>query len=811
MCFVRPILIVLALAVAISVQPRAAVAADKGTLHVYPAEVNLTSAVDRQRVLAVFERDDGVTRDLTLQARLSLADPSRARLADQTVYPKADGKTMLTVEAGGQQVQIPVMVVGTAQLPPVSFKLDVMPIFMRAGCNSGACHGSARGQDGFRLSLFGFDPDGDHFRLTQEIAGRRVNLALPAESLVLEKALGTVPHTGGKRFAADSEYAATLLKWLEAGAPVDPAEPPKVESVELYPPQMVLEGSGASQQLIVRAKYSDGSDRDVTHLALYLTNNDNSAPVTPDGMVAAVNPGEAFVMARFNTFTVGSQVIVLPAGVKYVPPSEISVNYIDELVGAKLRKLRILPAPLCSDAVFLRRISLDITGCLPTADEYRQFLADGDPAKRAKLIDRLLERKEFAEIWAMNWAELLMIRTDINFSYKSMFLYWDWLSRQIADNVPIDQMVRELLSATGGTFSHPATNFYELEKDTLKTAENVAQVFLGIRIQCAQCHNHPFDRWTLDDYYSFASFFSQVGRKQAEDYRETIVFNRANGEVKHPVAGRTMKPKFLGGPVPEIGNRDRREVVAQWITAPENPYFATSLANRVWAYFFGQGIVEPVDDFRVSNPPCNPELLAALGQHLREYHYDFKHLVRDICNSHAYQRATGQAGSNPAAQRNFAQAKIRRLRAEILLDCISQVTETKDKFRGLPQGARAVEIADGSTTNYFLTTFGRAPRQTVCACGVRTDPTLSQALHLLNGETIQQKINNGGLIRRAIEAKQPPEEVIRDLHIRCFTREPTPAEVQTLVAMVQQSPSRPEGLKDVFWALLNAKEFVFNH
>jgi hypothetical protein len=779
-------------------------------LDVYPPEIHLQGAAAEQRFVVVATRGDGVTEDVTTRAQAALADEKLAALNGNLLRPAANGQTTLTVRYAGLSATLPITVTGAAATHGVSFKLDVMPVFMRAGCNTGSCHGSARGKDGFRLSLFGFDPDGDYFRLTREISGRRINLALPAESLLLEKATGAVPHTGGKRFAADSPYYQTLLHWLASGAAADAGEVPKVERVELYPPQMVLEGRGASQPVVVRATYADGRQRDVTPLAVFLSNNDNSAAINADGLVTSANPGEAFVMARFSTHTVGSQVIVLPAGSSYTPPDEKPVNYIDELVGAKLRKLRIRPAGICNDEVFLRRVSLDISGRIPSDDEYRGFRDDRAPDKRARLVDRLLERKEFAEIWAMNWAELLMVHTTLDMSHKSVFLYSNWLTEQIAKNVPIDRMARELLTASGGTFSNPPTNFYQVEKDTLKTAENVAQVFLGIRVQCAQCHNHPFDRWTLDDYYSFAAFFAQIGRKPAEDYRETIVFDRRGGEVRHPVRGQVMAPKLLGGPVPDVQGKDRRAVLAAWLTSPDNPFFARSIANRIWAYFFGQGIVEPVDDFRVSNPPINPELLAELATRFVAYHYDFRRLVRDICNSHAYQRAT-RADGDLAAQRNFAEARIRRLRAEILLDCVSQVTETKDKFAGLPRGAHAVEIADGTTTNYFLTTFGRSPRETVCACEVRTEPTLSQALHLLNGETVERKITAGGVVARMLAEKKKPGEILRALYVRCYVREPSADESQRLLALVARGPSRRQALDDAFWAILNSREFVFNH
>ena len=787
--------------------------ASTARLDLYPPDIQLRSSFARQQIVVMATRPDGVTEDVTAKAKITVADGRIAGRENGTIYPVANGQTTLQVQYDGQSATTPLTVQDVTVVRPVSFRRDVMPVFMRAGCNVGGCHGSARGKDGFRLSLFGFDPEGDYFRLTREVGYRRVNLALPEDSLVLQKALGAVPHTGGKRFEPSSEYAKSLVTWLQAGAPNDPPGVPTVESIELFPHEMLLEGAGAKQQMIARARYSDGTQRDVTPLALFYSNNDNSAPVAPNGVVTAANRGEAFVLARFDTKTVGSQAIVLPAGLNYSPPNTPPTNYIDELVNVKLQKLRILPSDICSDPAFLRRATIDITGVLPTEGEYQAFLDDKSPDKRAKLVDRLLERKAFAEIWAMKWAELLMVRSggQTQISYKSIYLYSNWLTEQIAGNVPLDQIVRQLLASRGGTFSSPPTNFYQVERDTLKTAENVSQVFMGVRVQCAQCHNHPFDRWTMDDYYSFAAFFSQIGRKEGEDYRETIVFNSGGGEVNHPVGGRVMEPKFLGGPKPDCRGKDRRQVLADWLTAPDNPFFAPSVGNRIWAHFFGVGIVEPVDDVRVSNPPINPELYQKLGRKLVEYKYDFKRLVRDICLSQTYQRATQTNAGNEGDQRNFAHARVRRIQAEMLRDCIAQVTETKDKFRGLPLGARAVQIADGATSDYFLTTFGRSPRETVCACDVRGEPTLSQALHLLNGDVVQNKIRAGQVIQHLLAAKKSPEEIIRILFVRCLSRAPAADELEKLKKLVAGEPKQAEALEDVFWSLLNSREFCFNH
>jgi len=473
--------------------------------------------------------------------------------------------------------------------------------------------------------------------------------------------------------------------------------------------------------------------------------------------------------------------------------------------------LRIAPSELCSDEVFLRRVFLDVIGILPTPEEYTRFMSSKDAKKREKLVDDLLGRKEFAELWVLKWAELLQIRSSNDVSYKAMLLYYNWLQDKIARNVPMDKTVQELLGASGGTFKNPASNYYQLERDTLKISENVAQVFLGMRIQCAQCHNHPFDRWTMNDYYGFAAFFSQVGRKGTDDPRELVIFNSGGGDVRHPVGGRVMKPKFLGGAEPDVTGKDRRVVLAKWLASADNPYFATNLANIVWGHFFGQGIIDPVDDVRISNPASNPELLAEMGKRFTGYKYDFKKLVRDICTSRTYQLSTQANKSNEGDTRNFARAPLRRIKAETFLDCISQVTETKNKFPGLPQGARAVQIADGGISTYFLTTFGRATRETVCSCEVKLEPTLSQSLHLLNGETTTARIAQGNLIGKRLQEKKTTAAILEELYVRCLSRQPTAKEQAKLTALVASEKDTKKALEDVFWALLNSREFMFNH
>jgi len=786
------------------------------SIEAFPPDVTLETAADFHRLIVLARFKDASTRDITRLAKLSLEKPGIAKLVDNQLLPEADGQTQLIIQYRGLTDEVPVTVKDAAKPRPISFQLDVMPVLTASGCNTGACHGSARGQDGFMLSLFGYDPKGDHQRMTTEFAGRRINLAVPESSLLITKSVGDVPHTGGKQFEKGTPFHKTLVEWIRAGAHYDADDVAQPTGITVQPPQAVLKGERMQLPFTVRAAYSDGTDRDVTTLTSFSTSNDNSMTIEPHASVAvSKNRGEAFMLARFHTFTEGSQAIIIPHDLEYQQPKLPENNYIDRHVHAKLHKLRIIPSELCSDEIFLRRAFADIVGVLPPPERRAAFLADKSPDKREKLVDELIARKEFTEMWVMKWAELLQIRTfnqgGNRVSYKAALGYYDWLRERIGNNVPFNRIARDLLSARGGTFDNPATNFFQIEQDVLKLTENVAQVFMGTRIQCAQCHNHPFDRWTMDDYYGFASFFAQVKRKPAEDPRERIVFD-AKGEVKHPVSKQNASPKFLGGEAPNLDGTTRRQAVAEWLASPDNPWFARNFANITWAHFFGPGIVDPVDDVRVSNPPSNPELLDALAARFVEYDYDFRRLVRDICTSRTYQLSSRTNETNITDQTNFSHSLVRRLRAEVLLDCISQVTNTPNKFKGLPKGARAVQIADGNTSNYFLTTFGRATRATVCSCEVKLEPNLSQALHLLNGDTTHNRIRSGKVIPTLLEQHKEPAKVIDQLYLACLSRSPTEKELSALVKTVKEAGDNPtEVLEDVFWALLNSKEFFFNH
>jgi hypothetical protein len=823
-----PGLLVVALLLAAGIHALAAAGFEAVSIDVYPPRVQLDSAGDRQRIIVQATAADGRTQDVTVAAEVGLSEARLATVATRAagveIRPVADGDGLIQVAYAGLTTEVPLRVVSASTPAPLSFRLDVMPVFARAGCNMGSCHGAARGKDGFNLSLFGFDPAGDYHRLTRELPGRRIDLTSPRESLVFVKAVGAVPHTGGKRFEPDSELAAALLRWIEAGAPDDPGpnpagSVPRLEALDLYPPGALLEGEAVSQQLVAVARFGDGTDRDVTDLCWYASANDRCVKVTVDGLTTSGVRGEAFVMARYDTITVGVPLAVIPTDLECVaapePPlagATDGARAIDDLVAAKLRSLRIEPSAVCDDETFLRRVSLDLIGLLPTVAEREAFLADTAPAKRADMIETLMARPEFTDLWVMRWAEILQIRSQGNeVSPKGALLYHRWLARRIEANQPLDAMIRDLLTASGGTFENPPTNYFQLERNTLKLAENVAQAFLGMRIQCAQCHNHPFDRWTMDDYYGFAAFFAQIGRKRAADPRETIVFDSGSGEISHPIRKQPAVPKFLGGEVPKITERGRRAAVAAWITAPDNPYFAKHVANTAWAHFLGRGIVHEPDDARVSNPPANGPLLDELARRLVASGWDFRGLVRDICSSRTYQRSCEPTESNRLDETNFARAAVRRQRAEVLLDVIAQVTATRHKFPGLPLGSRAVEVADGRTTTYFLTTFGRATRQDVCTCAVTMEPSLSQALHLLNGDVANERIRQGNVVGGMLDAGGKPEAIIDSLFVRCIGRLPTPEERTELCRTVEAAADKKLALEDIFWALLNSPEFLFNH
>ena len=724
-------------------------------------------------------------------------------------------------------VVICLSLVRVAQAAEVSFKNDVMPVFFRGGCNNGACHGAARGKDGFKLSLFGYDPDGDYYRLLEEYVGRRVSLAAPEKSLLLEKAAGRVPHSGGSVFPEDSPYYQTLLNWIAAGAPRDADDAPEPIRLELTPEKVVFDKPGSERQANVIAHYSDGSQRDVSHLAVYMSINDALATIDKQARISGLKPGGTHVFARFDRFTVGTEVVVLPAG-GFTFPNNAEFNDIDRLVNDKLKELRITPSGLCTDEQFPRRVTIDITGKLPTPEQYQHFVQDTSADKRQLLVDELLSRDAFGELWAAQWGEWLRISTDTNpgsgTAMKAGWNYYQWLRENMVDNTPWDQIARQLLTGNGSNFRNPPSNYYTMlpqgKVDPLKLGEDTAQLFLGLRTQCAQCHNHPFDRWTIDDYYSFTSFFTGVRRKHGSEAREYYTFVDIDAEpAKHLVDDRPMPHRFLGGDLANVANKDPRKVLAKWMTAPDNKLFRRNLANRIWAHFFGRGIVHPVDDVRISNPPSNEPLLEELGRRLaEEYAFDVKKLVRDICLSRTYQLSAGTNDSNRHDDSRFSHAYLRRLRSDVLFDCISQALDYKHRFRR-STAERAVVMFEGGRrddfNSYFFETFGQAKRESVCTCETQIDASLSQALHLINGKTIDDAFQrNPVLIPRLMKEHSEARDLINSLYIRILSRQPTESERKEMLQLAPDANDQKAArsfYSSIAWALVNSNEFIFNH
>ena len=711
---------------------------------------------------------------------------------------------------------------------PPSFRQDVMPILFRAGCNQGTCHGSSRGKDGFRLSLFGYDPSGDYFRLTREIIGRRVNVAEPGESLLLLKATGAVPHTGGTRFSKETPYYRTLLDWIRQGAPDDAGDVAEPVEIKLSPDAMQFQDDGQPVRTKVTARYSDGTSRDVTSLALFSSNNPDTASIDSDGLVRPSGPGDTYVFARFHRFTIGSEVIVLPAqkGYQWTDPPEH--NYIDRLVHDRLRKLRLLPSELADDDTFVRRVYLDLAGAPPSSEQYRRFRQDPRADKRARLIDELLRSEEFTDLSTGLWAESVRLMgggyTPTATDLKAAESYYQWIRKQVARDRPLDEFVFEQVTASGSNLRDGPTNLYTMLVHDVRFkpkafAADFSQLFLGIQIQCAECHNHPFDRWTMDDYYGFVSFFTGITRKAGAEPREFYIFNKPDAAPsRHKVDGRPMRATVLGGRGPANSQQDSRVELATWLTSKENALFARNMANRTWARFFHRGLVEPVDDLRISNPPTNGPLLDELATRLVQYGFHQRALIRDICNSRTYQLASRPNATNIADDRQFSRARLRRLRADVLLDAIIKVTEWDRPFRNFPKGTKAVQFyprTPGDTAqplwfDDFLKTFGRSSRNSICSCETRNEPTLSQTLHMVVGKNITNAIN-AGLVPRLLKRGDGPEAVIEELFIRCLSRKPTAGELSGMMELVGDDVKERAPYEDILWSLLNSTEFSFNH
>jgi hypothetical protein len=787
-------------------------------LLVQPESVALLGSRSTQQIVVSGRYADGTVRDLTSFCDVAVESAGIVDFGpDGLILPTKDGTTALIVKAGGQTARVIVTVKDFAKAQPVSFRHQMIASLNVGGCNAGACHGTPSGKNGFRLSLRGYDPAADYLQLTRDVLGRRTDRLDPDASLILQKALGRVPHEGGQRFQASSLPAQIFRGWLKEGLQDDPPNLPPLASIDVLPGSRVLNDPARWQQLAVMARFADGAVRDVTRLTVFSTSDSAVASVTTTGLAEFQQAGEVAILCRYLDAlqTVRLTYLEPRHGFQWTNPPES--NYVDKHVFAKLKMLSIPPADLCTDQEFVRRAYLDLCGILPTAAEVKAFLTNAD---RAKLIDTLLDRPEYADFWTLKWSDVLRSSRK-TIQVKGIHVYQKWLHTHLTRNTPFDQMVRELLTANGSTFANPPANFYRIARDPQNLAETTAQLFFGIRMQCAKCHNHPFERWTQDDYYSMAAFFARVKQKKdagqpgpnPKEAGGEIIYSDRAGEVVQPRTGKTMPPKFMGGAVATVPpGKDRREVLADWLTSAGNPFFAKSVVNRVWFHVVGRGIVDPVDDFRDSNPSANDALLDALAQDFVAHKFDLKYLIRVIMNSLTYQLSTQTNDFNKDDNKYFSHAVTRLLTAEQLLDAICTATDLPEKYPGLPLGTRAVQLPDGEVNHVFLKTFGQPARELACECEREGDSNLAQALQLINGPTINEKLRNpNNRLGKLLANKLPDKDMLNELYLTTLSRVPATGEVQASLDHVNKSADKRKAWEDLQWALLNSKEFLFRH
>ncbi len=796
------------------------------SLKLQPESLTLKDGRDERRILVWGKTDGDKLIDLTSRAVLKSECTNVEVDALGYICPKAAGKGEVSVTALGQTTKLSVNV-EAATLPPVRFVRDVEPLLSKAGCNAGTCHGSAKGKNGFKLSLRGYDPDFDYQALVNDLSGRRFDRVAVEESLMLLKPTAEVPHEGRQAIKPGSRQYQLLRQWILEGVKPEKIEIGRARKLEILPVEVTLDLPGQEQQMLVVAHYEDGSSRDVTREAVFSSNNGDVAEVK-DGLVKALRRGEAAMLIRYEGLYAANQVTVMGdrAGFQWADAAEYS--FIDHDVHAKLRKMRILPSEVSTDAEFLRRVYLDLTGVPPKVEKVRAFLDDKTPGqeKRARIVDELLGSKDYIQRWANKWADLLQCNSE-NLGQKGVWLFRQWIERQITDNVPYDKMVRALLTAQGSCYENPAVNYLRVLREPGKMTEDVSQTFLGVRFNCNKCHDHPFEKWTQSQYYQFGAYFAQVAIKRGQlgkevirnnnsdttpvTGEEVIYRNYAGGEVKHPKTDMVVAPKVPFGSAKDIAvEGDRRDSLVDWLTSRDNPLFAKSMANRVWSYFFGRGIIEPVDDIRASNPPSNPELLDALTAEFLKSDFDIRKLMRTICLSRTYQLSIVPNKWNEDDKSNFSHAVPRRLSAEQLFDAVALATGVRPSFTGLPKGMDAAEAPDGNVAgSEFLTLFGRPKRLSACECERTSNITLSHALNMINGLTIGDAITKpDNKIAKFVEAQKDDKKLIEDIYLACLNRLPTENELAALE--FSKTGSRLEGAQDLTWALLNTPSFLFN-
>jgi len=771
----------------------------------------------RKQLVVTGNYSSGQLRDHTLGAKYSAEPAGIVEIsADGMVTPVKDGDVTIKVTAAGKEVSIPLHVEGVAHQIPINFTNQIVPIFTKLGCNSGGCHGKASGQNGFKLSLLGFYPDEDHEFLVKEARGRRLFPSSPSESLLLLKATGKSPHGGGKRMEAGTYEYRMIASWIEQGMPQGSKDDPHVVGIECLPRQRLMD-RGADQQITVIARYSDGSTEDVTRMALFEANDTEMAEAGETGVVKTLDlAGEVAVMARYQgqvaTFRA---TIPLGADTASIPQP---ANFIDEAVFAKLKVLGIPPSAVCDDATFLRRVHVDVTGTLPSEQVTREFLADPSPDKREKLVDQLLSTESYADYFANKWNLVLRNKKRQPDDTSGTYAFYRWIWESLYENRPYNEFVREIVSASGDVSVNPPVAWYREVNELNEQVEDTAQLFLGLRIQCARCHHHPFEKWSQHDYYGFAAFFSTVGQKnrqgQTQQMRDRRIFHTEKvAQSQNPRSGQNLKPTGLGGAPLEIpADRDPRQQLADWLGREDNPFFANALVNRYWKHFFDRGIVEPEDDMRATNPPSNPELLQGLAENFIKNGFDLKWLVRTICTSKTYQLSALPNDYNLKDKQNFSRYYPKRLTAEVLYDGFHQVTNTTQGYNGLPAGTRAIQLADPTIGPYFLKVFGQPQADTACECERSQEANLAQSLHLLNSSEVQTKIGSGRAAALASDAMRTHEEKIREIYRWTYSREPQPDELQIALAHIARHEKEPKvAYEDILWALINTKEFLFNH
>lgn len=779
-------------------------------ISVFPQQVELTDAYARRQVLVSTSGRD-VTRDVSYQ---SLNPELFSVDARGYVSPKADGTGTLLIKHGGMEQKIPVVVKGSTSKRDVDFVNEIVPILSRYGCNSGGCHGKQRGQNGFQLSLFGFDSAFDFQAIVQDARGRRVFAPAAGKSLMLLKATGSVPHGGGKRFEVTDEAHQLFSAWLDAGA--KPASPsaPKVARIKVFPNEQSFKHA-ERQQLCVIAEYSDGSQRDVTRQADFASNLDVVAIVDRDGLVTAgEQTGEATIMARYmGQVTVHRALVPHAAPLASIEGFEPN-NEIDELAVGKWKKLGLKPSPVCDDATFIRRVTLDLCGRIPTVEETQAFLADQSPQKRNQLINKLLESPDYPTFFALRWGSILR-NSNLAGSDDASYAFHNWIKNAIARNTPYDEFVRGVVAAAGEWKDAPAINWYWQSRDDQlhQTTADTAQVFLGLRLQCARCHHHPYERWTQEDYYGMTGFFTRLGRKGFGQPPPYFAAASVTTGEKNPLTNKAPEPKYLDGEYAKFSaEEDPRHGLVDWMAKPDNPFFAKTLVNRLWGHFLGRGLVHEVDDLRDTNPPSNPELFDFLAKDFVQHRFDMKHTIRKIVSSKTYQLSSVPTEHNKNDRQNFARFYARRMIAEVLLDSVDMAAGTRSNFSGVGKTARSIDLPHENFGSYFLDAFDRPKRVTGCECERSSGATLAQVLLLANSDEIENKVADGnGRVSKLIAAKKPLPEIIDDLYLGTLSRLPTAAEKKSVETYVAAEMDQKKALEDVLWTLLNSKEFLFNH